>query len=377
MLRTAAKATRLASRAPRRRVLPRNQPYRALCKAANTSSSWFSEPDQTDGLAESKFHTEWPISKFNTILNICPEGDCMIVERLGSFSRVEKPGWFLTIPFIDQISYQVDMRERTMFYPPQSAITKDNVNVKIGAVIFTQFVDPVQAAYGAKNPLLAIKELAKSAMRATVGELELDEVFHSRKIVNERCFAAVGEAAANWGMKVTRHEILDVTPDRYISESLDKQAAAERMRREKVLQAEGEKQAAALESEGVKVRLTNESEGHLIRVGNEALAEQTRIEREAEGHARSIIRRAEAHAESLEIVTNALSKQGASDAARLELAREYIKMYGHMVESSNTIMLNDKPADVTALVTQAALALGATKCISQENADAFSGSQSH
>lgn len=321
-------------------------------------SSWTSE--ESEQTTKDQMH-EWPIEKANTILNICPQAHHMVVERLGSLHRVHSPGYFFTIPILDRIQHTIDMRERTVFYPPQSAITKDNVAVRVNAVLFVQFVEPLKAAYGATDPLRSIKELAISAMRAAVGEMELDQVFHNRQQVNDRCCSVVKYAAADWGMVVTRHEIQDVTPDRHIADSLDKQAAAERFRREQVLQAEGSKQAAALESEGVKIQLTNESEGHLIRVRNEALAEQARIELEAEGRAKSITRIAEAHAHALESVAKALEKEGANEAARLDVAREYINMYANMGKESNTVIMNERPADLTALFTQASLALDASK----------------
>ncbi|KAI0559199.1 Stomatin [Gracilaria domingensis] len=281
----------------------------------------------------------------------------MVVERLGSIHKVYSPGWFISVPIFDQIAYCVDMREQTIYYPPQNAVTKDNVTVRVDAIIFVRFVDALKAAYGATDPLRSVQELAKSAMRAAVGELELDALFHSRKYVNERVSEAVTAAASNWGLIVTRHEILDVKPDKHILDVMDKQAAAERMRREKVLEAEGEKQAATLKSEGVRIRLVNESEGNLTRVKNEATAEQSRLRLEAEGRAKAILAEAEARSSALKMMSKAFREDGAIDAARLLVAREYVSMYGEMGKTSNTIMINDKPADVAALLAQATMAL--------------------
>lgn len=282
----------------------------------------------------------------------------MVVERLGSLHRIHSPGWFFSIPIIDRIAYCVDMREQTLYYPPQTAVTKDNVTVRVDAVIFARFNDPLKAAYGATDPLRSVQEMAKSAMRAAVGELEMDALFHSREYVNEKVREAVVDPAENWGIVVTRHEILDVKPDQHILEVMDKQAAAERMRREKVLEAEGEKQAATLKSEGLRIKLVNESEGHLKRVENEAKAEQTRLRLEAEGKAKAVLMEAEARSKALEMVATAFEKQdGAKDAARLLVAREYVNMYGEMGKESNTIMINDKPADVGALLAQVTMAL--------------------
>ncbi len=100
----------------------------------------------------------------------------MVIERLGRFQKVQNPGWFLAIPFVDRIAYRVDTRESAMKIPPQSAITHDNVSVEVSGNIYTQFLDPTKAAYGSTNPVYAIKQHAQSSMRAAIGELELDEV---------------------------------------------------------------------------------------------------------------------------------------------------------------------------------------------------------
>lgn len=220
----------------------------------------------------------------------------------------------------------------------------------MAAVLFVQFIDAEKACYGAANPLTAILELAKSGMRTSVGEMELDELFHSRKIVNDTVRNVLQEAAANWGLLVTRHEILDVAPDAHISVAMDKQAAAERMRREKVLQAEGEKRAAELKSEGAKIRMQNESEGMLIQITNEAKA-----------NADARVLKAEADATAMAIIAKALDSGMGREAAKLAVARDYIDMYGEMGAKSNTILVDNKPANVNSLLTQAALAVGAVE----------------
>lgn len=122
-----------------------------------------------------------------------------------------------------------------------------------------------------------VKQHAQSAMRAAIGELELDQILHARAQLNSMIRAAVQEAAAAWGLEIKRYEITEIHPDRHITEAMDKQAAAERERRKKVLEAEGDKRSAELESEGRKIRLKNESEGMLIQVKNEAEARRFQL----------------------------------------------------------------------------------------------------
>ncbi len=114
-------------------------------------------------------------------------------------------------------------------------------------------------------------------MRAAMGELELDEILHARAHLNTMIRKSVQKSAEAWGIEIKRYEITEVSPDRFITEAMDKQAAAERDRRKKVLDAEGDKRSAELESEGLKVKMKNESEGMLIKVTNEA--EATKIQK--------------------------------------------------------------------------------------------------
>eukprot|EP00903_Cladosiphon_okamuranus_P011323 g10674.t1 len=301
----------------------------------------------------------WPLSTPNSFINVCPQGSRMVVERLGKLSSIERPGWFIAIPVIDKIAYRVDMRERNIVIAPQAAITKDNVSVEVSGNLYVQFTDPEKAAYGSANPLYAVRQHAQSSMRASIGELELDEILHARAQLNKMIKDTLQSAADAWGMEVKRYEITEITPDAQISEAMDKQAAAERIRRERVLTAEGEKKAYTLQSEGVKIQLINESEGKLIQVQNAAKADKERIRLEAEGEAEARLVKAKAEAEALAMVAEALRDTAGADAAQLQIAKQYIDMYGEMGKSSNTMLFSDRPADVNALIAQAAAVLNA------------------
>jgi regulator of protease activity HflC (stomatin/prohibitin superfamily) len=197
-------------------------------------------------------------------------------------------------------------------------------------------------------------------MRSAIGEMELDEILHGRARLNSMIRGSLQEAAAPWGLEIRRYEITEITPDTEIRIAMDKQAAAERARREQVLRAEGDKRRAELTSEGVKASLTNESQGNLIKVRNEAEATKTKILLEAEAQAQAIRLLATAQAEALAHIGQELQKVGGMEAARLALARDYVEMYGEMGKQSNTILFNDRPADVTSLMAQAMLAMKAT-----------------
>ena len=169
------------------------------------------------------------------------------------------------------------MREKALSIAPQSAITKDNVHIHVSGNLYCQFVDAEKAAYGSENPLYAIKQHAQSSMRAAMGELELDDILHARAHLNNVIRKTVQESAESWGLEIKRYEITEVAPDKFITEAMDKQAAAERDRRKRVLEAEGDKRSAELESEGVKIKMKNESEGLLIKVKNEAEARKQQL----------------------------------------------------------------------------------------------------
>mmetsp|Transcript_33565 Transcript_33565/g.44311 ORF Transcript_33565/g.44311 Transcript_33565/m.44311 type:complete len:348 (-) Transcript_33565:483-1526(-) len=302
---------------------------------------------------------QWPVTQTNTVINVCPQGHKIVIERFGKLSSVQDPGLFFAVPMIDSLSYVVDIRERAVEISPQKCITKDNVSVDVSGNVYIQFTDPEKAAYGSRDPLYAVRQHAQSAMRAAIGEMELDDILHARAKLNAIIKGAVQEAATAWGLEIKRYEITEITPDKFISEAMDKQAAAERTRRERVLNAEGEKRSQQLESEGVKLKLINESEGRLQQVRNEATAMREKLILEAEGEATAIKARAQASAEAIIEIAKAISKEEGVTAAQMEVAKEYIKMYGEMAKQSNTMVFSDKPADINNLMAQAASVLKA------------------
>lgn len=308
--------------------------------------------------------SRWPVTKANTILNIVPQGKQFIVERFGKMHEIRHSGYFFAIPLVDQIAYIIDVRERALDIAPQAAITRDNVSVEVSGNLFIKVKDVELAAYGARNPLYSVMQHAQSAMRSAIGEMELDEILHNRARLNALIKTSLQEAANAWGLDIRRYEITEVTPDEQIRLAMDKQAAAERDKREQVLRAEGDKRRAELESEGVKISLRNESEGMLIKVKNEAEATKTKLLREAEGEAESMRIKANAQAEATKLIAAVLDKSG-MEAARLALAKEYVAMYGEMGRESNTMFFNNgsggnggSPADLNSLLAQAAAVIG-------------------
>lgn len=325
------------------------QPIKSIIKAVgnqvtnttrsySTGSSNINEPSNFQMIRQ--IVDAWPINKFNTILNICPQGHCMIIERLGKFHRIEQSGMFFVIPFIEKISFVVDMREKALSISPQSCITKDNVQVHVSGNLYCQFLNASQAAYGSNNPLYAVRQHAQSSMRAAIGELELDEILHARAKLNSIIRSSITESASSWGIEIKRYEITEVSPDRHITEAMDKQAAAERDRRKKVLDAEGQKKSLELESEGLKISLINQSEGNRIRLQNEAEGRKIQTLLEAEAEAEATLIKAQAQAESLKIIAKVLSESNMDEAIKLELAKSVSFLFNYYFILSLFLLLN-------------------------------------
>ncbi len=155
-----------------------------------------------------------------------------------------------------------------------------------------------------------------------------------------------------------------MSPDKSTLEAMARQAAAERERRSTVLEAEGRKRAAELESEGDKLRIINESEGRLVQVRNEADATSYKLKAEAEGDAKALALKASANAEAIKTLAAALQGVGSTEAARLQVANRYIDMYADIGQKSNTMIFNDRPADVNALMAQAGAVVQAGQGVS-------------
>ena len=278
-----------------------------------------------------KIITKWPISKPNTILNICPAGFNIIVERLGSPLPIQKPGWFIAIPFVDRIKYVVDQRELSVVIDPQKTITKDNVQVNVSGNVFMKFIDTSKAAYGSTNPVYNVSQHAQSAMRSAIGRMELDELLHNRMDLNKEVQAALETSAVDWGIEIKRYELTEIKPDDEICRAMDKQAAAERVRREQILGAEGNKKKSVLEAEGnaEALRIKAESEADAIRIKYHGFTT------------------------AMEFLAKILNNKCSQDAVKVKLVEDYIKMYGDIGQKSNTIFFGDKGPDVNKLIAEA------------------------
>jgi regulator of protease activity HflC (stomatin/prohibitin superfamily) len=166
-----------------------------------------------------------------------------VVFTLGRFSRVAGPGLVLVVPAIQQV-VRTDLRTVVDVVPPQDVITRDNVSVKVNAVIYYRMVDPQRAVINVANYMAATSQLAQTTLRSVLGKHELDELLGERDKLNHDIQLILDKHTDPWGIKVSNVEIKDVDLNQSMVRAIALQAEAERLRRAKIINAEGEQQAA-------------------------------------------------------------------------------------------------------------------------------------
>ncbi|WCL48564.1 slipin family protein [Leptospira sp. GIMC2001] len=185
-------------------------------------------------------------------VKILKEYERGVIFRLGRFSAVKGPGLIVIIPFIDKLS-KISLRTITTDVAPQDVITKDNVSIKVNAVIYFRVVDPARAIIQIEDYLYATLQLSQTTLRSIMGQSELDEILAQRDKINAELQAVIDEQTDAWGVKVTMVEVKHIDLPENMQRAMAKQAEAERERRAKVIKAEGEHQASAKLSEAAQV----------------------------------------------------------------------------------------------------------------------------
>lgn len=234
------------------------------------------------------------IIAFKTI-KIVKQSEVYVIERLGKFHKIADAGLTIIIPFMDQVRSVVSLKQQTMDIPPQSVITEDNVTITIDTVVFYKITDPAKAVYEIQSLKKGIEYLAITTIRDIVGKMALDETFSSRDAINDKLRVILDEATDQWGCKVDRVEIKDITPPADVRDAMEKQMNAERNKRALILQAEGERQSAITIAEGQK-------EAAILQADADR---ESRIRR-ATGEADAIKKVADAKAKEIELVYGAL-----------------------------------------------------------------------
>ncbi|MEA3418261.1 MAG: SPFH domain-containing protein [Campylobacterota bacterium] len=183
-------------------------------------------------------------------INIVPQGEEWVVERLGKFSRTLKPGLNIILPYIEHVRTRVSTRDIILDIPQQEVITKDNAVILTNAVAFVRVTKPEDAIYGVENFKMAIQQLIMTTLRSILGEMKLDEALSNREQIKTKLKNQIIDDVADWGVTVKSVEIQDISPSPSMQEAMEQQAAAERERRAVETMAEGKKNAAILEADG-------------------------------------------------------------------------------------------------------------------------------
>jgi len=196
-------------------------------------------------------------------IRIVPQGEEWIVERLGKFKKVLKPGLNIIIPFIDSVRSKMTTRDIILDVLKQEVITKDNAVIIANAVAFIKITDPVKALYGVEDFKLAIQNLIMTTLRSIIGEMKLDEALSNREMIKAKLKEQIVDDVSDWGITVKTVEIQDITPSGSMQQAMEQQAAAERERRAIETLAEGKKNAMILEAEGKLEAAKREAEAQV------------------------------------------------------------------------------------------------------------------
>ncbi len=273
---------------------------------------------------------------------IVPQQNAWVVERLGKFDRVLTPGAGFVIPFIERVAYKHLLKEIPLDVPSQVCITRDNTQLQVDGVLYFQVTDPMRASYGASNYILAITQLAQTTLRSVIGKMELDRTFEEREIINSTVVSALDEAALNWGVKVLRYEIKDLTPPNEILRAMQAQITAERDKRALIAASEGRRQ------EQINIA-TGEREAFIARSEGEKQAQINK----AQGEAAAVLAIAEATASAITQVAQAVRQPGGQEAVNLKVAERYVDAFGELAKKGNTLILPSNMADMGGLVASA------------------------
>ena len=247
-----------------------------------------------------------------------PQQHIMLIERFGKYVRPLQPGINLKVPFVELVAYHHSLKEQVLDVDSQTAITKDNVKVKIDGVLYYKITDAIKASYEVAQPLQALSLLAQTSMRSEIGKLDLDRTFEERESLNANIKSALNEASSKWGINCMRYEIKDIKPPDQIKRSMELQAESERIKRSKILNSEGERDAQI----------------------NEALGQKQASILQGQGKAQQYLQEARGIVESLQNISQALGDDGRGmDALRFRLSESYMQALNLILRSTKVLMI--------------------------------------
>jgi regulator of protease activity HflC (stomatin/prohibitin superfamily) len=275
-------------------------------------------------------------------LKVVPQQHAWVVERLGRFHATLTPGLNILVPFIDRVAYRHSLKEIPLDVPSQVCITRDNTQLTVDGILYFQVTDPMRASYGSSNYIIAITQLAQTTLRSVIGKMELDKTFEERTAINTAVVHALDEAAQNWGVKVLRYEIKDLTPPAPILHAMQQQITAEREKRALIAASEGRRQ------EQINIA-TGEREAFIARSEGQKQAEINN----AQGQAAAILAVADASAEAIRKIAAAIQSPGGEQAVQLKVAEKAVEAYSQLAQKNNTMIVPGNMTEVSALIASA------------------------
>jgi len=286
-------------------------------------------------------------------IKVVPQQHAWVVERLGKYHGTLTPGLSFLMPFIDRVAYKHLLKEVPLDIPSQVCITRDNTQLQVDGILYFQVTDAMRASYGSSNYIVAISQLAQTSLRSVIGKLELDKTFEERDIINAQVVQAIDEAALNWGVKVLRYEIKDLTPPKEILHAMQQQITAEREKRALIAASEGRRQ------EQINIA-TGEREAFIARSEGE---KQAAINK-AQGEAASITAVAEATAQAIERIASAIRQPGGEQAVQLKVAEKAVEAYSRVAaDATTTLIVPGNMSEVSTLIGSAMKMIQAQKAI--------------
>jgi len=276
-------------------------------------------------------------------VKIVPQQHAWVVERLGKYHATLTPGLKILVPFVDRVAYKHILKEIPLDIPSQVCITRDNTQLQVDGILYFQVTDAMRASYGSSNYITAISQLAQTSLRSVIGKLELDKTFEERAIINSQVVAAIDEAALNWGVKVLRYEIKDLTPPKEILLAMQSQITAEREKRALIAASEGRRQEQINIATGEREAFIARSEG-----------EKQAVINKAQGDAQSILAVAEATGQAIERIAAAIRQPGGELAVQLKVAEKAVEAYSRVAsDATTTLIVPSNMTEVSTLIASA------------------------
>ena len=276
-------------------------------------------------------------------IKVVPQQNAWVKERLGKYAGTLTPGLNFLVPFIDRVAYKHSLKEIPLDVPSQVCITRDNTQLQVDGILYFQVTDPMRASYGSSNYIMAVTQLAQTSLRSVIGKLELDKTFEERDMINAQVVSAIDEAALNWGVKVLRYEIKDLTPPKEILHAMQQQITAEREKRALIAASEGRRQEQINIATGEREAFIARSEG-----------EKQAAINNAQGEAAALMAVAEATAQAIERVAAAIRQPGGEQAVQLKVAEKAVDAYAKVAaDASTTLIVPGNMTEVSSLIGSA------------------------